>query len=270
MMPTFSADASLLAFTDYAIQNGHGLAVMQYDGTKRSAAGYRQIYTDPTNYPGWPFVLPDNGAVVFASGASSDFSGGGAGIAVGVQGPASDLAIVDLASGSMTLLDQAMGFSSSQSASSNQTYLPYGQTELHHSYYPTVSPVAAGGYFWIFFDSIRNYGNMGSARQLWGTALTISSDGKYTVDPSHPAFYLPGQEFTTANHRAFTALDPCRKDGDTCTSGVDCCNGFCTAGVCGIPQMPRCSQTGEACKKSSDCCDATDSCIGGFCTFVLQ
>ncbi len=269
-MPTFSPDGTLVVFTDYAIGNAHGLATMSYDSTQRKASSYKEIYYDTQIYPGWPFLLPDNGGVIFAAGASNDFSGGGAGIDQGVTGPVSDLAVVDLASDTTTPLYQAMGFLSSQAVSANQTDLPYGQEELHHSYYPTVSPVAAGGYFWVFFDSVRHYGNKGVARQLWGTAITVSANGKYAADPSHPAFYLPGQEFASANHRAFTALDPCRADGSSCTSGIDCCSGFCTNGVCGIPQQPRCSSTGEACKKSADCCDPTDSCIGGFCSFVIQ
>ena len=95
------------------------------------------------------------------------------------------------------------------------------------NYFPTVSPVAAGGYFWLFFDSVRHYGNLGVQRQLWGAAIDIAADGSYAVDRSHPAFYLPGQELGTGNHRAFAALDPCKKDGDSCTSGIDCCGGFC-------------------------------------------
>jgi len=77
-----------------------------------------------------------------------------------------------------------------------------------------VSPVAAGGYFWVFFDSLRHYGNLGLQRQLWGAAVEISATGDYTVDRSAPAFYLPGQELGTGNHRAFAALDPCKMDGN--------------------------------------------------------
>ena len=91
-----------------------------------------------------------------------------------------------------------------------------------------MSPVAAGGYFWVFFDAVRHYGNLGLQRQLWGAAIEIAADGNYTIDLSHPAFYLPGQEFGTGNHRAFAALDPCKKDGNSCTSGIDCCGGFCS------------------------------------------
>jgi hypothetical protein len=37
----------------------------------------------------------------------------------------------------------------------------------------------------------------------------------------------PSQELGTGNHRAFAALDPCKKDGDKCNSGIDGCGGSC-------------------------------------------
>lgn len=269
MMPTFSPDGRFVVFTDFAINGGRGLATMRYDGASRKGSDYRKLLETPQLYPGWPFFLPDNGAVIFAGTVSSDFSGAGAGI-LPIAGPASDLSIVDVQSGQAVLLARAMGFAKPDDFASNTTYLPLGPMELHQSYYPTVSPVAAGGYFWVFFDSIRSYGSLGVSRQLWGTALTISPDGKYLSDPSHPAFYLTGQEPRTANHRAFTALDPCKADGSACESGVDCCSGYCTDGLCGIPDVPRCSRTGEACKERSDCCDVRQSCIRGFCSTVLH
>ena len=89
-----------------------------------------------------------------------------------------------------------MGFATPSEYASNTTGLPVrGQRGAAFQLYPTVLPVAAGGYFWVFFDS--------------------------TTGPSHPAFYVTGQEFGTGNHRAFAALDPWRADGDSCTSGVD-------------------------------------------------
>jgi hypothetical protein len=105
-----------------------------------------------------------------------------------------------VASSQVTVLAKAMGYLTPEDAASDKTYLPYGASELHHNHFP---------------------------RQLWGTAVDISADGTYVEDPSHAAFYLPGQEFGTGNHRAFAALDPCRKDSDSCTSGIDCCGGFC-------------------------------------------
>lgn len=274
MMPTFSADGSLLVFSDGG-QGGHALVAMDFDRQQRKASNPRTVYTDNAHFLGWPFVLPDNRAVVFAITSNSTFSGNGVGISPVVsRGPDSDLGIVDLTTGKAMLLAQAIGFRSAADADAGNTYLPFGAEELHQLYYPTVSPVSAGGYFWLFFDSVRHYGNQGMHRQLWGAAISIAAvteltAGTYDTDPSFPAFYLSGQELPVANHRAFTALDPCRQDGASCETGVDCCSGFCTNGMCGR-DVQRCSETNEACTTSSDCCNAGDSCIGGFCGVVLQ
>ncbi len=290
MMVMFSPDSTQLAFTDLAISDGHGLAVMDFDLAQRKAAGYRQVYasTDTTKFPGWPFFLPDGKALVFALGAAADFSGLGVGVISGaplVGAPASDLYFVDLASGQAKVLAQAMGFASEQDAASGTTYLPFGAEELHQNYYPTVAPVPAGGYFWVFFDSIRHYGNQGLGRQIWGAAIDVSPDGTYTTDTSHPAFYLTGQEAGTGNHRAFAALDPCEMDGESCTSGTDCCGGFCYVkesdsefatepiGTCSA-DTPECAKINDRCTSTSDCCPPEPgqpeiTCIAGVCA-VLQ
>jgi hypothetical protein len=106
------------------------------------------------------------------------------------------------------LLARAMGFASPEDAASGTTYLPFGSGDIHQNFDPIVSPAASGGYAWVFFDSRRNYGNVGLLRAIWCTAVDVSADGKYTVDPSHPAFFLPGQEIGTANFRPFATLAP--------------------------------------------------------------
>jgi hypothetical protein len=288
MTPMFSPDALQLAFTDYAMAQGHGLAVMKFDLAARKASAERTVFmeSDMGLYPAWPFFLPDAKALVFAIGSAADFSGMGVGLDGGATGtaiPKSDLYIVDLASGTSKMLAKAMGFASEQDITSDKTYLPFGAAEeLHHHYYPTVAPVPAGGYFWVLFDSWRHYGNQGLQRQLWGTAVDVSADGTYTTDPSHPAFYLTGQEPATGNHRAFAALDPCMKEGDTCTSGTDCCGGFCyvaddkgefeAPGSC-TAHTPMCSKTNERCTTAGDCCPPEPGkqpnlCIAGFCAMV--
>ncbi|HVW29705.1 MAG TPA: hypothetical protein VHC69_30285 [Polyangiaceae bacterium] len=281
MTPAFSADGSFLAFTDYAIDMGRGIAMMAFDGAAKKASAYKKVWeADAGNYAAWPFILPDDKGIVCAVGPNADFSGGGIGLSGGAAlnalAPVSDLFLLDVATGTSTLLARAMGFDTPQDAANGTTYLPFpAAEETHHNYYPTVSPVAAGGYFWVFFDSYRHYGNLGVQRQLWGAAVDVSADGTYKTDPSHPAFYLTGQELGTGNHRAFTALDPCRKDGDSCTTGIDCCNGFCTNGKCGPPPPPpdggpRCAGTDESCSSAIPCCNPRDECIAGHCGTLVR
>jgi hypothetical protein len=276
-MPTFSADGTMLVFSDLA-QQGNALVAMDFDLKTRKATKPRTLYSSTAGHLGWPFLLPDNAGVIFSVTSSVTFSGEGAHIGgTKTAGPSSDLSIADAETGKGVILARAMGFDSVEDAAAGKTYLPFGAEELHQHYYPTVSPVAAGGYFWVFFDSIRHYGNLGMHRSLWATAVKVqqpasgefsSEDGLYGADHSSPAFYVPGQELDGANHRAFTALDPCKADGQSCESGIDCCSGFCTDGVCGPPKS--CSELNEACKTDDDCCDKTNFCIGGYCGVIIM
>ena len=286
MMPSFSVDGQWLAFTDFDVSAGAALSMVKFDVTSNSGSNYRMLFQDQgSTRPAWPFFLPDNGGIVVARTDSPDFTGGAAGLIPGLPlGPYGELFVVDIASGQVTLLARAMGYASESDAAAGNTYLPFGAADVGKNYYPTVSPVAAGGYFWLFFDAVRNYGNLGTQRQLWGTALEISPDGTYTSDRSAPAFYLPGQEFGTGNHRAFAALDPCHQEGDSCTSGIDCCGGFCKieepvgefagepVGTCSPKENP-CAGRDEGCVTDQDCCNepgqAVATCIAGFCAELL-
>jgi hypothetical protein len=291
LMPMFSPDGRRLVFNDAAL-NAASLAVMDYDTTTNKASNYTTLLrtsnaTTSSARPAFPLFLPDDKAVVFAMTASNDFTAGylGGSVAVGtaaagaalngVQFP-SDLYIADLATKQYTPLAKAMGFNVAGDPDA-ASYLPFGADDLHHNYLPTGLPVAAGGYFWVFFDSLRHFGNLGLQRQLWVAAIDIRPDGNYTVDRSHPAFYLPGQEYGAGNHRAFAALDPCQRDGAACTTGIDCCSGFCpldsTGGRCSPPQQNRCADVDERCASAQDCCpeqhrDEVVSCIAGFCAVV--
>jgi len=147
-----------------------------------------------------------------------------------------------------------------------KSYLPNGETlEGKMNYEPSVLPVAVGGYYWVLFTSRRTYGNTISPtsgdppgndpfgteanpsprKKVWIAAIDIDHPGK--LDPSHPAFYLPGQELRTANMRAFAALAPCQQNGVSCETGADCCGGYCREvvalrrrrpGVCSACRLP--------------------------------
>jgi hypothetical protein len=288
LMPMFAPNGTLLAFNDFGAGAGKSLSLMDYDAGSRKASGLRVIFEEPDAAlrPGWPFFLPDNGGIVFVRTDGQDFSGDGAGLIPLPVGPTSDLYMLDVKTGTYTMMARAMGYATPADAMSGTTYLS-GPDELHKNYFPTVSPVAAGGYFWVFFDSLRNYGNQGLQRQLWGAAVEISPTGDYSVDRSAPAYYLPGQEFGTGNHRAFAALDPCKMDGNDCTSGTDCCGGFCfvpekpneefaeePVGTC-THEVPMCSNTNDRCSVNEDCCapeenQQPNTCINGFCAKLLS
>ena len=156
----------------------------------------------------------------------------------------------------------------------------------HLNYAPTVNPIAEGGYIWVVFTSPRDYGNemvspQGPApmdatysnhKQLWVTAVDANIG---TVDPSHPPFWLPGQDSTTPNMFGYWALSPCEPTtGDagpsSCTAGFECCSGFCRdmgAGPVCVSNPGGCHQVGEACMTSADCCgDAMGvSCVDQIC-----
>jgi hypothetical protein len=140
----------------------------------------------------------------------------------------------------------------------------------------TALPVAVGGYFWVAFTSSRWYGNedrVGFPSRLWISAVNVDATA---ADSSHPAFYLDGQEADGVNRFASWALDPCKADGSTCSSGDQCCGGYCRE-VDGAPQClstppteASCAQEYEKCSKADDCCDSRQACINNFCAVQVK
>lgn len=279
-MPSFSPDGTMVAFNWHEDSNGHSLAVANFDTATNTMSNVRVIYKDATLFPGWPFITPDNKEVVFVLGNTADYVSGYPG-RIGIA--ASDLYTVDIATGSARPLARANGYLTPGGA----TYLPQPGRDEHLEFFPTMSPIAAGGYFWVFFTSRRTYGNTitqvaddAVTKKIWVSAYNIRT-GDIIADPSHPPFYLPGQEAAAGNIRAFAALEPCHADGGICDTGVDCCGGFCTDGKCGLPPPPPppetgppppppCSKLQEHCDTVSDCCDSTLSCINHFCSEVVR
>jgi hypothetical protein len=145
------------------------------------------------------------------------------------------------------------------------------------SYQPTVNPISVGGYTWVVFFSPRDYGNrmrstsdatIENRKQLWVAA--IDNNPQPGKDPSHPAFWLPGQDLSTVNMNGYWALEPCHQTGTSCDEGFECCTGFCQADSNGnfacVPPPGGCSKIGDKCSGDGDCCNAgATKCVGGFC-----
>lgn len=171
------------------------------------------------------------------------------------------------------------------------------------NYLPNFAPVQAGGYNWLIFTSRRMYGNIAyddpwdaeakdtsgnpywchsgvpPSKKLWIAAI----DSNFTpgTDPSHPAFYLPGQELAAGNSDAYWVSSPCLPENAACQSNDDCCGGSgpnatASCKVTDASSFPpvrqcklrsECSAIGEACSTSADCCTGSCPAGGGVCVF---
>jgi hypothetical protein len=291
MTPNFAPDGSKVAFTNHdESAGGHVLSVMSFDGTASPVrfSDLINVVQDAEHVVAWPSFLPDSSAVLFHAGDSFDTA-----LPKGGELRA-DIRLVDLETREVDPLLALNGFTEE-----GELYLPGGaEQEARLNYEPSVLPVPVGGYFWVLFTSRRTYGNViaegGSVARggdIWGIPqagetespsprkkiwiAAIDLEKTPGVDPSHPAFYLPGQELESGNMRAFAALSPCRDEGASCESAAECCDGFCreterdAAGQpvlsCVAPPENGCSNTDEACAAASDCCDAEQACINRRC-----
>jgi len=189
--------------------------------------------------------------------------------------------------------------------------------DANKAYQPTMLPVSAGGYRWVVFTSTRPYGNtinlptvqqdfsntasyatssytaitnyQDIQSQLWISAVddAVSSTG----DRSHPAFWLPSQNFSAdaatgyINERGYWALDACHPAGatagSTCEVDEDCCGGGATpkTAACrldtpvanpptrhcqALPAAGQCAAETASCGATSDCCSGL-VCVGASC-----
>jgi hypothetical protein len=287
----------------------HTLALLDFDcgapsgsvtctsGGTYTFSNLRLLDSDMTRYVGWPSFLPDSSAVVFqstykatSSGGSNLYTWGGAEAEVWyVPAPAAGAPTP-----AAVPLYALNGFDAT-----GKSYLPtipgtHGtEPTLNRpldtvlNYEPTVNPIASGGYFWVVFTSRRAYGNVLTGdpwadessgtpqpftKKLWVAAVDINpTPGK---DPSHPAFYLPGQELLAGNARGYWVVDPCKADGQSCQTGSECCGGFCQQGdggalVCGSMTTTGCSGDFDKCTTTADCCAGEGLvCINGHCALT--
>jgi hypothetical protein len=277
MMPSFSVDGNFLVYNDNpggdaGLEAGGKLAIANFSKSSMAFSNPKTLYTNDTLYPGWPFFTPDDKDVIFALGNGDNFATEVPPTPLPNQLWSSYLYIVDVPSGTSHRLDQLSGFNSA-----GTEYLPFPGRDEGFDFYPTINPIASGGYFWVFFTSRRAYGNVyqGSpstgvggneadpgTKAIWVAAIDIAPMAG--TDPSHPAFYLPGQEVGSGNIRAFPVLAPCSSNGATCETGLDCCGGSCTSGKCGVPT--GCANDSDKCSATIPCCDHSEQCLGGYCS----
>ena len=152
------------------------------------------------------------------------------------------------------------------------------------NYLPSVAPSNAGGKSWVVFTSRRMYGNIAYAnpwdaekgqycssgmiptKKLWIAA--IDSPMTPGTDPSHSAFYLPGQELAAGNSDGYWVDQACTPLDGNCEIDDDCCGG--TGGsptsLCRVTSTASfpptrqcksrsaCAPAGVSCSVTADCC----------------
>jgi hypothetical protein len=288
--PAFSPDGKHVTYLNGDMLDNRVLSMMDFDDATNTFSAGRILVQNPNEAMAWPTFLPDASAIVYHAGNSFDsyeFTGG----TQQSKPQYAELRMVEVETKAVKKLNALNG----RDANGTLT-LPYGEAvEGRMNYEPNVLPLAVGGYYWVLFTSRRTYGNtiapggkLEKPQDPWGSdsepslrkkvwIAAIDVDHAEAPDPSHPGFYLPGQELEGGNMRAFAALAPCQPDGGACESGSDCCGGYCrqtSEGESGEPvlvcipppEVKMCSHTDEPCVVASDCCDAKELCINSRCT----
>ena len=242
--------------------------------------------------PGWPFVLPDNDGVVFArtDGTTSRATARASAVAARRSQPGSRRPIERPLHrrrrdrhGHAARAGDGLRHAGRRGEPTRRICRSAPKS-CTSNYFPTVSPVAAGGYFWVFFDSVRHYGNLGMQRQLWGAAIDIAADGTYArrsaaiprstcrAKSSAPATTARSRRSIRARrtatvhlrHRLLRRLllrDEIRKRVRRTHRHVHA-------------DADECSNTNERCTTDADCCPpangrAPNMCIAGFCAMLL-
>jgi len=307
--PAFSPDGKKVAFNPLAgpaaTKVNKGLYVMDFDKATSTFSNPVLVADDTgqpsATQPAWPAFFPDNQSMVYHHQTIKSVednlatrAGSHAQIYWTSGNSAADATPLDALNGkgylpklpaASTLSCKADGYQvAAGSGAISNPDLDHGD-DVDLNYEPTVLPLGAGGYAWVIFTSRRLYGNEATippfcsdprgvdliqnitTKKLWVAAVDLSQTPG--VDASHPAFYLPAQELLAGNARGFWALDPCLADGNSCSSGDQCCNGYCEANGSGAlvcsQTVPSCSAVGDKCTSAADCCDPTNACLNGFC-----
>jgi hypothetical protein len=152
------------------------LAIASFDAATDRFGPPRIIAEGSDQACAYPSVLPDGANVLFQRGDSARSSDSS-----GVVRHRGELALVARSGGPVRVLERATASGTSA-------------RDARSAFQPAAPVAPSGKYFFVAFVSWRDYGTRivhQFRRQIWVTALDRDlQDG----DPSHPAFWLPGQD----------------------------------------------------------------------------
>jgi hypothetical protein len=289
-LPAFSPDTKHVSFNFWEGEFTGGatplqadqssLAIVDFDGAK-TFSNPRILYTPANSTAGgqgrsvtFSSFLPSSAALVFELELANNSGDWG----FTWHQNTGELWWADVASGQAQRLDQLNGYGTDgttvvlpDNSAGMGTHTAAQDATLN--YEPTVDPIASGGYAWVVFTSRRMYGGVAQIapwtsdprdypwldsvtdKKLWVAAVDLNATPG--TDPSHPAFYLPGQELHAGNSRGYWSVDVCLQDGQSCQTGDQCCGGYCEdvdGGLVCTSQKPMCAALYDKCTTDSDCC----------------
>lgn len=310
MVPSFAPDGSKLVFIDgdSAAGNGwrKGLSTFSFDQTNKIFKNRKTIVNTWPNgdVMKWPVFESDSRSVIYQATVPADVCCRKTDwTKYGYMGPTNYFEDP----GRLFSVDtQAAIPAPVELAKLNQ-----GERAMdrNKAYQATMLPQASAGYRWAVFTSTRPYGNTLNLQgqqnfsdaanytyisdysklqsMLWVAAVDDTTSG--AADRSHPAFFLPNQNFSESaangflNERAFWVTEACRPPGNgagsTCDVDEDCCGGAVGTAVCRIdspvsipptrhcfklPDAGSCVMKGNACVSSDECCTGS-VCDDGTC-----
>lgn len=289
-----------------------GLTTINFDQTTRTWSGKKRIvsnYNSTTSMPAdggipikWPFFEHDSSSIVFVQTSADEYCRSGGSTA---DNPGK--ACYGDGFGFANAAPTQRGYWPGRLWSADTSAMTPSKVELAtlnnaeqtadagKAYQPTVLPFVSGGYRWVIFTSPRAYGNQlnqvtagGLATNftcastlLWVAALDNAASA--TMDRSHPAFLLPGQnmeaitnEYHHINERGYLVPTPCKTTGIGCTTSDECCSpNQCrveSVAMSGVPSKvcksaTACSNEGGACLSNADCCGSAP-CVAQKCQNV--
>jgi len=203
--PAWSPDGATIVFANNILNGGAaaGWAVDYTSGDLQTiAVTGPDAFAAPTSLvpsasvdpafaaPSWPTFSPDSTWIAYGAGVNSRGRNNVGGTEVIFPGA---LFLIDRGGGTPVQLAAACG-------------------GARNCYLPNFSPYDSGGYYWLVFYSLRDYGNAQagtkgtSRRQMWVAAIDKSKLG--TGDPSLVPYWFPDQDAQTENMSAFWALPP--------------------------------------------------------------
>ncbi len=205
--PTWSPDGSKVAF----ISQIDGPSALDYTGGNLSIIpvtgidtfGPAQLLVDTSGSPdfrapSWPTFTPDSQWLACGAGTNSR----GRNAVDDPQHPGQKIEVVYPGALFITRAQQGSAPVQMSTACAGQ----------RNCYLPNFSPFTSGGYYWMVFYSLRDYGNAKAGtkgalrRQMWVTAIDIAKLG--SGDPSSVPYWLPGQDSATENMSAVWAQPP--------------------------------------------------------------